>query len=315
MPDDARHRDAEFALVPDRCLLTSVTRGPTLQPPDGRHQCLPGQCVDQWNAPNRRREASINFEHQRLIDPMTIYPAIPSDNREFGKAGGSMSKSDDSNVASSYVDDSGDIYGSWQLTALSEMGIETSRRFQPWVRPQDVVLDFGCGGGSLLVALSCSERIGMEPNSMPRQEARTKITTVVESLRELDDNRVDVIVSNHALEHSLRPFDDLRELHRICRPGGSIVIITPADNWPRERWTRKGDKNHHLYTWTPLLLGNLMSEAGFRVQSSEILNHAYPKGVRALWRALPTTIFDFTCRVWSALTLQRQVRVIARKNP
>lgn len=44
-----------------------------------------------------------------------------------------------------------------------------------------------------------------------------------------EDNSVDVIVSQHCIEHvGLGEFDaTIRESHRILRPGGSLIITTP----------------------------------------------------------------------------------------
>ena len=42
-----------------------------------------------------------------------------------------------------------------------------------------------------------------------------------------EDNRFDLILCNHVLEHVSDPMRALRELHRCLRPGGTLVAQTP----------------------------------------------------------------------------------------
>jgi ubiquinone/menaquinone biosynthesis C-methylase UbiE len=73
----------------------------------------------------------------------------------------------------------------------------------------------------------------------------------------LPDRSADVVISNHALEHAVRQPIALR---RLLRPGGCLVLMLPINGC-----ARSGDPTerhqHHLYTWTPLLFGNLLKEA------------------------------------------------------
>ena len=75
------------------------------------------------------------------------------------------------------------------------------------------------------------------------------------SLREVETASVDVIISNHALEHCREPFGELVEMRRVLRPNGQVVLILPLDDWRRSRNFRVNDINHHLFAWTPLLIG------------------------------------------------------------
>jgi SAM-dependent methyltransferase len=43
----------------------------------------------------------------------------------------------------------------------------------------------------------------------------------------LPDKTFDIVVSLQTVEHMWSPGDYVRELHRVCRPGGTVVISTP----------------------------------------------------------------------------------------
>jgi SAM-dependent methyltransferase len=122
----------------------------------------------------------------------------------------------------------------------------------------------------------------------------------------------DVVISNHALEHTLAPLAELRELRRILKPGGRLVLWLPVDDWRSQR--RPGeDVNHHLYTWTPLLLRNLLDEAGFEVRECRVVTHAWPRFHEFLFSRLPRPAFDVLARLWAVLRRRRQVMALAER--
>ena len=71
------------------------------------------------------------------------------------------------------------------------------------------------------------------------------------------------------LEHESKPFDLLRELRRVLRPDGAVVIKVPnLACWDR---LRRGDRwcgfryPDHVNYLTPTTLARLAAQAGYRV--------------------------------------------------
>jgi SAM-dependent methyltransferase len=184
-------------------------------------------------------------------------------------------------------------------------------KFERHVRPDDAVVDFGCGIGALLERLPAGFKSGVEVSEPARREAQARGLEVVASTTELESASADVVISNHALEHTLAPLDELRELRRILRPGGKLVLWLPIDDWRAQRRPRP-DPNHHLYTWTPLSLANLLEEADFEVEESRVVAHAWPP-FTALVARLPRPLFDLLARFWAIARRRRQVMAVARK--
>src|ERR1039458_5440107 len=139
----------------------------------------------------------------------------------------------------------------------------SARKFASRIAPGDTVVDFGCGSGLMLEELPGKLKIGIEPIESARISANDRGTQVVASATELQDDLADVVISNHALEQTLNPWSELRELHRILRDGGKLLLSLPLDDWRVQRYLLKRDKDQHLYTWTPRLLRNLLTEAGY----------------------------------------------------
>jgi SAM-dependent methyltransferase len=217
----------------------------------------------------------------------------------------------DPTVGRHYAGEEGAAYFSWQNSISGEMGGRlNARKFNPHLQPKSTVLDFGCGAGYMLERLTASERIGIEPAPAAREAARSRGLNVVASAGELSEESVDAVVSNHALEHTLQPLTELRDLLGLLRPGGQLRLWVPIDDWRAQTDAMAPDANHHLYTWTPLLMRNLLEEAGFSVTSVRVITHAWPPRTARV-ASLPQPAFDALCRLWSILRRRRQLEAVA----
>jgi SAM-dependent methyltransferase len=173
-------------------------------------------------------------------------------------------------------------YFEWQRE-IGRFGVIASRfKYAPHIKPTDRVVDFGSGGGYLLAALTCAVRIGVEVNPSARDEAARNGITCVRTAAELPDDYADVIISNSCLEHVEHPLAELRVLYTKVRPGGTIVISVPNETLGSRY--RPGDINQHLYCWSPMTLGNLLTVAGFRVQSVSVSRLMCPPNAQWIYR-------------------------------
>lgn len=206
----------------------------------------------------------------------------------------------------------GEEYFAYQAR-IGRVGARLNRwKFLAHLGAEDVVVDFGCGGGWLLAGLPGARKLGVEPNPAARGVAEAQGLEVVPTARALPDNFADVVISNHALEHTLAPLAELRELHRALKPGGRLVLWLPLDDW-RAQPVPAPNPDHHLYTWTPLLLANLLAEAGFLVADCRVVAHAWPPGYARLVR-LPPRAFDALARPWAVLRRRRQLAALATRE-
>lgn len=220
-----------------------------------------------------------------------------------------------SGVSRHYRGRLGEEYFGWQAEG-GELGARLDLfKFAPHVRPTDRVIDFGCGAGYLLEALQAAGKVGVEPSEPARAAAAARGVEVLATAAELPDGQADVVISNHALEHTLEPLSELRQLRRALRPGGVLVVWLPIDDWRVQRSALSDDRNHHLYTWTPLLLRNLLDEAGFEVRECRVVTHAWPtRRYATLYRVLPKPLFELAARGWSRLRKRRQLAAVAART-
>lgn len=182
--------------------------------------------------------------------------------------------------------------------------------FRNHVTQNDVVLDFGCGAGAILAQLNVRKRLGFEPNEAARERAQENGILTYAEIAEIPDDSLDAIISNSALEHCLTPLDDIKKLRQKLKPGGKAIFVVPCETI-RQKW-QPNDRNWHLFTWSPVNLGNLFSEAGYEIIESKHLKHRWPPKSDKLVRLLPRPLFQVLCHVFGRLPSKiYQVRLVA----
>jgi SAM-dependent methyltransferase len=155
-------------------------------------------------------------------------------------------------------------------------GILNKFKFDSEINPTETVLDFGCGGGYLLANLYCLKKIGVEINPHARVIASKNTHETYSSIYDVSDNYVDRIISNHALEHVENPMLILKQLYRVLKPGGKMIIVLPCEQYTESGFHYKpNDINNHLFTWCPMTFGNLCNAVGFRVVESKDFQHQW----------------------------------------
>jgi 2-polyprenyl-3-methyl-5-hydroxy-6-metoxy-1,4-benzoquinol methylase len=134
------------------------------------------------------------------------------------------------------------------------------------------LLDLGCGNGEALSVMSQLgwqvEGIDTDPEAV--EIARRRGLTV--HLGELADrhypaDHFDAIHMNHVIEHVHQPIDLLRECHRILKPGGVLVVLTPnGTSWGLRDFGKDWvglDPPRHLYVFRVANLTACVRAAGF----------------------------------------------------
>lgn len=136
-------------------------------------------------------------------------------------------------------------------------------RFSEFINPSDTVLDFGCGGGFLLKNINCRKKFGFEINNVAIEYANSIGIECVDNLSHILDDSLDAIISNSCLEHIPNPHEMLKALLIKLKLNGIIVFSIPHETIDYQY--KSDDWNYHLFTWSPMAIGNLFNDAGFSV--------------------------------------------------
>lgn len=203
-------------------------------------------------------------------------------------------------------------YFRWQSRDAAAKVRVRAKIFAPHISQHDSVLDFGCAGGALLAALPGGRKIGVEINDVARSAAEQQFgLDVVKTLADVPEHSVDVVVSSHTLEHIASPFEALRSLRSVLKPGGRLVLLLPIDDWRSQRRWRENDINRHLYTWTPMNIGHLLTEAGFQPMSIRVIHRTFMRGFGWLNRRLPGPAYEAVSWLYSHVRHRQELLALA----
>jgi len=172
-----------------------------------------------------------------------------------------------------------------------------------WAQPDDTktILDCGCGRGfylKMLRTVSNCRLYGLELEDEIIAKANANIghlpgiTISQASIYEQPyaDNSFDAVILSEVLEHIDEEQRGLREILRVLKPGGVVVITVPNANYPFwwdpinktletlfNRPIRKGPLSgiwaNHVRLYTPERLRREAQEAGFIVEAERAFTH------------------------------------------
>ena len=95
--------------------------------------------------------------------------------------------------------------------------------------PKGRILDIGAGVGDFLSVCKNDgwQTIGIEPSEKAKAIAINKGVSFVENLSELESNSFDIITMWHVLEHVPDLEHQIKELKRLIKPTGTVIIAVP----------------------------------------------------------------------------------------
>jgi SAM-dependent methyltransferase len=135
------------------------------------------------------------------------------------------------------------------------------------------ILDLGCGTGRNLTELArIGDAVGLDLEfralEFCRQRGLRSVTQACAERLPFQDETFEAVTALDLLEHLDDDVAGAREVFRVLRPGGHFLAFVPAYHW---LWGPQDDVSHHRRRYTPRIIGNTLSAAGFRVHR---LTHA-----------------------------------------
>ncbi|MDD5016282.1 MAG: class I SAM-dependent methyltransferase, partial [Atribacterota bacterium] len=135
------------------------------------------------------------------------------------------------------------------------------------------IIDIGCGPDGIINYIPVGERFGLDPLMdfyLSDFELPTDIKWIAGTMEDIPFNSdyFDIVITTNALDHCLEPKKGLREVHRVLRKGGSLILTTNCYA-PLRRFLRlakekvgMGDKPHP-YSFSEEQIKSMINEEGF----------------------------------------------------
>lgn len=145
------------------------------------------------------------------------------------------------------------------------------------LRPDMSILEVGSGTGELLheiADIGVRRALGIDP-FLPqdiefRNGARVLKLSIEEYGRRHPNEKFDLIMFNHSLEHSPTPQEDLQQITRHLAPGGDILIRLPvadsaiSEEYGEHWWSL--DAPRHIYLFSVRSMNMLAQKCGLHVK-------------------------------------------------
>jgi 2-polyprenyl-3-methyl-5-hydroxy-6-metoxy-1,4-benzoquinol methylase len=175
-----------------------------------------------------------------------------------------------------YADHGEQARQSWLLTRAYEYGIAKRCRYVTRHKHGGALLDVGCASGTFLRGIAARgawQVYGVELNEAVAAFAREQygLDVFAGRLEEAGypNHLFDVVTMWDVLEHVHDPHDVLREVRRILKPDGILVVRVPnlaslEASIFGQYWAGL-DLPRHLYVFTPDTLAYIMANAGLEV--------------------------------------------------
>jgi SAM-dependent methyltransferase len=122
------------------------------------------------------------------------------------------------------------------------MSVVNRKVLRRYIPENAVIVDAGCGKGEFINSCRGSRRYALDMNHENREYLESDVSFIVGSIVDIpcSSSMVDVVFSSNLLEH-LNSKEEvvvaLREMGRILRPGGVMILIGPNIRYVyREYW-------------------------------------------------------------------------------
>ncbi len=141
-------------------------------------------------------------------------------------------------------------------------------QFQP---EKGTLLDIGAGTGHFLDLAQKNNWVvsGIEPNDGARNLASEKGISFAENIQSLENSSFDIITMWHVLEHVPDLDEQIKQLKRVLKPNGTIVIAVPNfrsfdAKYYKRHWAAF-DVPRHLWHFSKKSIKVLFQEKNMRV--------------------------------------------------
>jgi SAM-dependent methyltransferase len=153
------------------------------------------------------------------------------------------------------------------------------------------ILDVGCGTGANLLMLSKfgdAEGVDVSEDALAfcRERGLENVKLGAAEQLPYDDGTFDLVTALDVVEHLDDDLAGLREMRRVLRPGGRVLLFVPTFMF---LWGLQDDVSHHRRRYRMPELGRVLEQAGFEVERSTYANITFFMPILAMRKLMRLT--------------------------
>lgn len=161
--------------------------------------------------------------------------------------------------------------GNWWWSGKRQLISKTLDRL---VKNRTSILDIGCGTGSNLKSWEGhGEVVGLDISSQALEFCRLKgnerLLKGTAAMLPLSSDCFEVVIALDVLEHMEDDAQTVKELLRVCRRGGYLLLTVPALMF---LWSQHDVALHHYRRYARRQIEDLLQSGGFRVEQLSFWN-------------------------------------------
>ena len=153
------------------------------------------------------------------------------------------------------------------------------------------ILDVGCGTGANLLMLSKfgdAEGVDVSEDALAfcHERGLEQVKLGAAEALPYDDGTFDLVTALDVVEHLDDDLAGLREMRRVLRPGGRVLLFVPTFMF---LWGLQDDVSHHRRRYRMPELRHVLEQAGFEVERTTYANITFFMPILAMRKLMRLT--------------------------
>jgi len=153
------------------------------------------------------------------------------------------------------------------------------------------ILDVGCGTGANLLMLSKygdAEGVDISEDALAfcRERGLENVKLGAAEKLPYEDGTFDLVTALDVVEHLDDDLGGLREMRRVLRPGGRVLLFVPTFMF---LWGLQDDVSHHRRRYRMPELRRVLEQAGFEVERTTYANITFFMPILAMRKLMRLT--------------------------